>query len=129
MKLVVQRSLNSSVSVNNKIVGEINHGYVVLVGFNVDDSVSDIDYLINKLINLRIFEDREGKMNLSIKDVGGSILSISQFTLYDKAKILYDIWNHKLKEKNINVETGIFGADMTVNITNDGPVTIILESR
>lgn len=146
MKLVAQRSLNSSVSVNNKIVGEINHGYVVLVGFNVDDSVNDIDYLINKLINLRIFEDREGKMNLSIKDVGGSILSISQFTLYadvrngnrpsfteamafDKAKILYDIWNHKLKEKNINVETGIFGADMTVNITNDGPVTIILESR
>ena len=116
MKLVVQRSLNSSVSVNNKIVGEINHGYVVVVGFNVDDSVNDIDYLINKLINLRIFEDREGKMNLSIKDVGGSILSISQFTLYadvrngnrpsfteamsfDKAKILYDIWNHKLKEK------------------------------
>ena len=146
MKLVVQRSLKSNVSVNNKIVGKIDHGYVVLVGFSVDDNVNDIDYLVNKLINLRIFEDREGKMNLSIKDVGGSVLSISQFTLYadarngnrpsftksmsfDKAKILYDIWNKKLKEKNVNVETGIFGADMTVNIINDGPITIILESR
>ena len=145
MKLVVQRSLNSSVSVNNKIVGEINHGYVVLVGFNVDDSASDIDYLINKLINLRIFEDREGKMNLSIKDVNGELLIISQFTLYgntkdgnrpsfieaedpEKANRLYEYFMAKCKENGIEkVEKGIFGAHMDVSLINDGPNTIIME--
>lgn len=146
MKLVVQRSLNASVTVDNNIVGKIDHGVVVLVGFHADDKVEDIDILVNKLLNLRIFEDSEGKMNLSIQDVKGSILSISQFTLYastkkgnrpsfvesmpyEEAYKMYDIWNQKLKENNIQVETGIFGTDMKVSLTNDGPVTIILESR
>lgn len=146
MKLLVQRSLNSSVTVDNKVVGSIDRGMVVLVGFKNDDTEKDIDILVNKLLNLRIFEDTEGKMNLSLLDVNGSILSISQFTLYastkkgnrpsyidameyKKAEEFYNIWNNKLKEQNIKVETGIFGSDMKVSITNDGPVTIILESR
>lgn len=145
MKIVVNRSLNSSVSVNNEIVGKINKGLVLLVGFTYNDNIDDIDYLVNKVINLRIFEDSEGKMNKSLLDVNGEILSISQFTLYsdtrkgnrpsfkdalgyEEALKLYEIFNEKLKEKNIKVETGIFGEDMLVNINNDGPVTIILES-
>lgn len=145
MKLIVQRSLNSNVSVDNNIVGQIDKGLVVLVGFTYNDTEKNIDYLVNKLINLRIFDDEMGVMNKSLLDVGGSVLSISQFTLYadtkkgnrpsyinalksEEATILYDLFNKKLKEKNINVETGIFGADMKVSITNDGPVTIILES-
>lgn len=146
MKLVIQRSLNSSVMVNNNIVGEIDYGLVVLVGFTVNDTMDDIDILVNKLLNLRIFESSDGKMNLSIQDVKGSILSISQFTLYantkkgnrpsfieampsEQAHKMYDAWNRKLKQRNIKVETGIFGADMKVSLINDGPVTIILESR
>lgn len=146
MKLLVQRSLNSGVSVNNKIVGEINKGLVVLVGFTENDSEKNVDYLVNKLIHLRIFDDENGIMNKSLIDVGGSILSISQFTLYadtkkgnrpsyikalksDEATVLYDLFNKKLKELNLNVQTGIFGADMLVSINNDGPVTIILESE
>lgn len=145
MRLLVQRSLKSSVTVNNKIVGSIDNGLVVLVGFKVDDTEKDIDYLISKLINLRIFDDKDGIMNKSILDVGGSILSISQFTLYantkkgnrpsyvdsmksDEAKKLYELFNEKLKEY-VNVQTGIFQSDMKVSITNDGPVTIMLESR
>ncbi|MDO4963591.1 MAG: D-aminoacyl-tRNA deacylase [bacterium] len=145
MKILVQRSLNSSVEVDSKIVGKIDKGLVLFVGFTNSDSSSDIDYLIKKVLNLRIFDDDDGVMNKSIKDVGGSILSISQFTLYadskkgnrpsyinalngDEAIKLYDEFNKKLSEF-INVETGIFGADMKVNITNDGPVTIMLESR
>ena len=145
MRILVQRSLNSSVSVDNKIVGSIDKGLVLLVGFTHSDDSSKIDYLINKVLNLRIFDDENGVMNKSVLDVGGSILSISQFTLYadskkgnrpsyinalggDTATILYDEFNNKLSEY-IHVETGVFGADMCVNITNDGPVTILLESR
>lgn len=145
MKILVQRSLKSSVSVNNEVVGSIDSGLVLLVGFTHTDTSEDINYLIKKVINLRIFDDENGVMNKSILDIGGSILSISQFTLYaetkkgnrpsyinamggELAKKLYDEFNNKLSEY-VSVETGIFGADMKVNIINDGPVTILLESR
>ena len=145
MKVVVQRAVNASVKINEKINGSINHGLVLLVGFTYGDTTSDIDYMVNKIVNLRIFDDEFGVMNKSILDVGGSILSISQFTLYadtkkgrrpsyadalkgEEATILYDLFNQKLSEFVI-VETGIFGADMKVTLTNDGPVTIIMESR
>jgi len=145
MRILVQRSKESSVSINDKIVGKINKGYVIFVGFKHTDKIEDIDYLINKLLNLRIFEDENGNMNKNIKEVSGEVLSISQFTLYsdtkkgnrpsfievmefDKAKKLYTIFNEKLKE-HIHVETGIFGENMIININNDGPVTIMLESR
>lgn len=143
MKVVVQRSLNSSVSVNNKVVGKIDYGFVLLVGFKDTDTVNDVANMVKKIINLRIFADENHKMNRSILDVKGSILSISQFTLYailngrrpsyvkamnsSDAKKLYDIFNEKLREY-VKVETGIFGADMKVNIVNDGPVSIIIES-
>ena len=145
MKVVVQRSKKSSVEVANVVVGSIDKGLVVLVGFTHGDDIHDIEYLVDKIINLRIFDDENGVMNKSILDVNGSILSISQFTLYAdtlkgrrpsyvnalkniEAKPLYDLFNEKLREK-IKVETGIFGSDMKVAITNDGPVTIIMESR
>lgn len=145
MKLVVQRSLNSSIMVDNKIVGSIPFGLVILVGFTNGDTLEDLNYLKEKLLHLRIFDDENGVMNKSVLDVGGSILSISQFTLYadtkkgrrpsyinamksEEATILYEKWNTLLRE-SIQVETGIFGADMKVSITNDGPITIILESR
>lgn len=145
MRVVIQRSLKSSVEINKKIVGSIDQGLVVLVGFTLSDSEKDIDYIIKKIINLRIFDDDDGVMNKSLLDVDGSILSISQFTLYADAKKgrrpsyvkamrpeeafkMYDLFNNKLKEY-VNVETGVFGADMKVSITNDGPVTIILESE
>ena len=145
MRVLVQRSLESRVSVDGKIVGKIDKGLVLLVGFTHDDDSNKIDYLIKKVLNLRIYDDENGVMNKSILDVGGSILSISQFTLYadtkkgnrpsyinamggDKSTLLYDEFNKKLSE-NIHVETGIFGADMKVEITNDGPITIMLESR
>lgn len=145
MRVLVQRSLNSSVSVNKKIVGEIDSGLVLLVGFTENDTEKEIDYLVSKVVNLRIFDDEDGIMNKSILDVNGSILSISQFTLYanckkgnrpsyiealpgDKAKPLYELFNKKLKQY-CKVEEGIFGADMKVSIQNDGPITILLESR
>ena len=144
MKVVLQRSLKSSVSINNKIVGSIDKGLVVLVGFTDGDNETNIDYMVRKIVNLRIFDDENGVMNKSILDVGGSILSISQFTLYgdtkkgnrpsylkamkgDNATKLYDKFNKKLSEY-VNVETGVFGSDMLVSITNDGPITIIIES-
>lgn len=145
MRAIVQRSLNSHVSVNQKIVGEIDRGLVVLVGFTENDGEKEIDYLVSKIVNLRIFDDENGVMNQSLLDVNGSILSISQFTLYanckkgnrpsyiealesKKAKPLYELFNQKLK-KYCKVEEGIFGADMKVSIQNDGPITILLESR
>ena len=144
MRLVIQRSLKSSVEVEGKVVGKIQHGLVILVGFTEGDSEKEIDYLVDKVIHLRIFDDKNGVMNLSLLDVEGSILSISQFTLYadashgrrpsyinalngEKAKVLYELWNQKLKNKGIDVKTGIFGADMSVSLINDGPVTILLE--
>lgn len=143
MRVLVQRSLVSSVTVNRKITGKIDKGLVLLVSFTDGDDEIIIDKMIKKIINLRIFDDENGVMNKSILDAHGSILSISQFTLYadtkkgnrpsyikalkgDKATILYDLFNQKLS-KYIDVQTGIFGADMQVDITNDGPVTILLE--
>ena len=144
MRIVVQRTKKSSVKVNSKIVGAIDNGLTLLVGFTDTDTSKEIDYMVDKVINLRIFDDENGVMNKCLLDVQGSILSISQFTLYadaskgrrpsyikalsgDKATLLYDEFNRKLKEKNIHVETGIFGADMEVSLINDGPVTILLE--
>ena len=143
MKIVVQRSLKSSVKVDNKVVGSIQHGLVLLVGFTYKDNLDIIDYMVDKVLNLRIFDDENGIMNKSLLDVGGDILSISQFTLYadsrkgrrpsyvnalngEEAIKLYDIFNEKLRS-HVKVETGIFGAEMEVSITNDGPITIILE--
>ncbi len=143
MRVLVQRSLDSSVLVDDKIVGKIESGLVLLVGFTYGDSKKEIDYMVDKVINLRIFDDENGVMNKSLMDVKGSILSISQFTLYGNAKKgrrpsyvdalggedaskLYDEFNNELLKHNIKVETGIFGADMVVNITNDGPVTLLL---
>ena len=145
MRVLVQRSLNSSVSVDGNIIGSIDKGLVLLVGFTEGDNSEKIDYLVKRVLNLRIFDDENGVMNKSILDVGGSILSISQFTLYadtkkgnrpsyinalggENAIKLYDEFNKKLSQF-IHVETGKFGADMKVNILNDGPVTILLESR
>jgi len=143
MRVLVQRSKYSQVKVNNNIVGAINHGLVLLVGFTYNDNEEIIDKMINKILKLRIFDDENGVMNKSILDIGGEILSISQFTLYantkkgnrpsyiealngNDASKLYSLFNEKLT-KEIKVETGIFGSDMEVNITNDGPITIMLE--
>ncbi len=145
MRVVVQRSKNSNVSVDDKIVGEINKGLCILVGFTDGDAEADIDHIVKKVINLRIFDDENGIMNKNILDVGGSILSISQFTLYadtkkgnrpsyikamkgESAIKLYELFNQKLKEY-VDVQTGIFGADMLVSIENDGPVTILMDSK
>lgn len=145
MRIIVQRCDRANVVVDKKIVGEIDKGMMLLVGFTHTDTEKEIDYLVNKVLNLRIFDDENGVMNKSLLDINGSILSISQFTLYgdarkgnrpsyinalggDKATLLYDKFNEKLREK-IHVETGIFGADMKVDFVNDGPVTIILEKE
>ena len=145
MRVILQRSKNSKVTIDGKINGKIDKGYVALVGFTEGDNTDIIDKMIKKLVNLRVFEDDNEKMNLSILDIGGSILSISQFTLYanskkgnrpsfieamnpEEASKLYDIFNQKLSEI-LHVETGIFGADMKVEIYNDGPVTIMLDSE
>ncbi len=145
MKVVIQRALESSVEVNHKTVGKIPFGLVILVGFTENDIEQDILYIVKKVINLRIFPDELNIMNKSILDVKGSILSISQFTLFadtkkgnrpsyikalngNLAKTLYDTFNAELK-KYVSVETGIFGADMQVNIKNDGPITIIIDSK
>lgn len=145
MRVVVQRSKESSVIIDGKVNGKINKGFVLLVGFTFGDTKEIVDKMINKIINLRIFSDSDDKLNLSLKDINGEILSISQFTLYaklngrrpsftkalnyDEAKDLYDYFNEELRNLDINVETGVFGSDMTVNITNDGPVTIIIDSE
>lgn len=143
MRAIVQRSQESSVTVLDKVVGSIKSGLVVLVGFTQDDTIKDIEYIVDKIINLRIFD---GTPELSVKDLNGEILAISQFTLYANAKKgrrpsyiealknteaieLYNIFIDKLKESNLKIATGIFGADMLVNIKNDGPFTIILDSK
>lgn len=145
MRILVQRSLHSKVTVNKKVVGEIENGLVLFVGFTFDDNEKDIDYLVKKVLNLRVFDDENGVMNKSILDVGGSILCVSQFTLYGDARKgnrpsyvkalggeeaikLYDLFNQKLSQF-VLVEKGVFGAEMLVDIQNDGPVTILLESK
>lgn len=146
MKVVIQRSKNSSVKINDEIVGSINKGLVVLLGVGKNDTIDDIDYLVNKIINLRIFEDELGKMNKSLLDVDGEILLVSQFTLYgdtkkgrrpsfinagdqEKAKEYYEMFKDKLINIGILTQTGVFQADMEVNIVNDGPVTILIDTE
>ena len=146
MRIVVQRVNESNVKVDNKIVGQINKGFVVLLGIKSTDTKKDVDYLVRKLINLRIFSDENDKMNLDIKTVNGELLIISQFTLYgdckksgnrpsfsDSAKPdiaipLYEYFIEECKKQIPIVQTGIFGADMKVSLVNDGPVTLILDS-
>lgn len=143
MRLIVQRVKNAKVEVENKIVGQINQGYMVLIGVGPNDTEKEADYLAKKLINLRVFEDKNGKMNLSIKDVKGELLLISQFTLYadcsggnrpsfinaanpGKANELYEYFCKKCAE-SVQVQKGVFGAHMEVTLQNSGPVTILLE--
>jgi len=145
MRVVVQRAKNAKVQINNKVNGSIDNGLVILVGFTYGDTIEDINYMINKIVNLRIFDDEAGVMNKSILDVDGKVLSISQFTLYadtkkgrrpsyvnalngEEAIKLYDLFNNKLNEI-VHTETGVFGSEMQVTLTNDGPITIIMESR
>ena len=144
MKLVVQRVKNSKVEVEGKTVGEIDKGFLVLLGVTHNDNKETADYLVKKLCNLRVFEDENGKMNLSLKDIDGKLLIVSQFTLYadctsgnrpsfvdaakpDIANELYEYFCSKCEENGLEVQKGIFGADMKVSLLNDGPVTIILE--
>ena len=145
MRIIVQRCDKAEVRVEGKIVGKINYGMMLLVSFTYGDTEKEIDYLVNKVLNLRIFDDENGVMNKSILDINGEILSISQFTLYantskgnrpsyidalkgEDAIKLYDMFNKKLKSK-IHTETGVFGAEMKVDFINDGPITILLEKE
>lgn len=144
MKVVIQRSLEANVKVNSKIVGRIDKGYVVLVGFSSNDDESILPKMAKKIINLRIFEDENNKMNYDIKKIDGQILLISQFTLYSildgnrpsfkdalnykDAKALYEKFIEELRKYDIKVETGIFGEYMKVSLVNDGPVTILIDS-
>ncbi|WP_139490342.1 D-aminoacyl-tRNA deacylase [Brevibacillus dissolubilis] len=145
MRVVIQRSKEASVTVDGEIVGQINHGLVLLVGVTHEDTEKDVDFVADKIANLRIFEDEDGKMNHSVLDVGGQILSISQFTLYgdcrkgrrpnfmsaarpEQAEPLYEQLNQKLRDKGLHVETGRFGKMMDVRLLNHGPVTLIVES-
>ena len=144
MKLVVQRVSNASVEVEGKIVGQIEEGLMVLVGFGENDTQKEADYLSKKLVKLRIFQDENGRMNKSVKDIGGKLLLVPQFTLYahtkknrpsfhralapDKATELFDYFAARCSEE-IDVETGEFGAYMRVSLLNNGPVTILLEKE
>ena len=144
MKIILQKVKKASVSVDNKVVGNIDKGYCLLVGVHKESTEEDAKYLAKKVAQARLFEDENDKINLSLKDVGGSILSVSQFTLYadtkkgnrpsftsaagaEKANELYEKFNEYLKEEGVTVETGIFQTMMEVNIVNDGPVTIVYE--
>lgn len=147
MKAVIQRVSQASVTINNEIKGKIDFGFLILLGVTEDDSLEDADWLIGKISNMRIFGDNEGKMNLSIQDIKGSFLVISQFTLYastkkgnrpsfikaakpDIAIPLYEYFVKRLHQTTqLKVKTGEFGADMKVNLINDGPVTIIIDSK
>jgi len=146
MRAVVQRVTEANVIVSEKVVGEIKKGFLVLLGVEENDEVKDCDYLVEKIINLRIFEDHEEKMNLSLMDIQGELLVVSQFTLLgdcrkgrrpsfiaaarpEKANDLYTMFVNKAKSYGIKVETGIFQAEMKVNLCNDGPVTLMLDSK
>ncbi|WP_432358446.1 D-aminoacyl-tRNA deacylase [Sporosarcina sp. UB5] len=146
MKVVLQRSGEASVTVDGEVTGSIRKGYVLLVGITHDDTKEDADYIAKKIAGLRLWEDEEGKMNRSIDEVDGEILSVSQFTLYgdvrkgrrpsfidaarpEKAEPIWNYFNDALREQGLTVETGVFGAMMDVSLVNDGPVTIIIESK
>ena len=146
MRAVVQRVKRSSVKVDGEVKGAIEKGFNVLLGISKNDTISDLKYIKDKILNLRVFEDENDKMNLSILDVKGELLIISQFTLYgdcrkgrrpnfmealggEEAKVLYDEFLELFKEDDIKVQCGVFGADMEVEIINDGPVTLLLESK
>lgn len=146
MRAVVQRVLEANVKVDGNIVGEINKGILVFLGVGEDDNNNDLEYMVEKILGLRIFEDENGKMNLSLMDVRGEILIISQFTLYgdvrkgkrpsftssahpEIAENMYNQFIGKCREKGLKVEEGIFGADMKVGLINDGPVTILIDSK
>ena len=145
MKIIVQRVKQAQVSIEGQVYSQIKQGLLLLVGVGPEDQAEDLDYAVKKLVNMRIFSDAEGKMNLSVKDIKGEILSISQFTLFadtkkgnrpaftgaakpDMAEAFYQDLNRELA-KEIPVETGVFGADMQVELINDGPVTIILDTK
>lgn len=146
MRAVIQRVSQAAVSINEREVGRIDHGLLILLGVHDTDTQTDVDYLIKKIAQMRIFEDEQGKMNLSIEDVKGALLSISQFTLFADTKKgnrpsfiaaarpetaipLYEAFNEGLRQRGITVETGEFGADMAVSLVSDGPVTIIIDSQ
>ena len=146
MRVVLQRVSHASVTVEEKVIGKIQRGFLLLVGVTHDDTMEDMDYLVRKIVQMRIFEDEEGKLNRSIQDIGGEILSVSQFTLYaytkkgnrpsfskaapgDVALEMFEQFNGLLRDTGIPVETGQFGADMKVELLNDGPVTILLDSK
>ena len=146
MRIVLQRVAHASVTVDEKVIGKIQRGFLLLVGVTHDDAMEDMEYLVRKIVQMRIFEDEEGNLNRSIQDIGGEILSVSQFTLYaetkkgnrpsfskaapgDVAIEMFEQFNGLLTETGIPVETGQFGADMKVELLNDGPVTILLDSK
>ncbi len=146
MKAVIQRVKRANVKVEDQIVGEIQHGLLILLGVTSSDTVKDVETLVQKIIHLRIFEDKDDKMNHSLLDEKGSILSVSQFTLYSDvrkgrrpnfmqaaepqyANELYELFNQRIKDDGVHVETGQFGAMMDVELVNDGPVTIIMETK
>ena len=145
MKAVIQRVSEASVKVDGNIVGEINTGFMLLIGIDEKDEKADADWLVQKILNLRIFGDENDKLNLSIKDINGEILCISQFTLIadykkgnrpsfikaakpDKAIPLFEYFKEELSKSDLRIESGIFGADMKVSLINDGPVTIVMDS-
>ena len=146
MKVVIQRVSEARVNVDEKTVGEINNGLLLLVGIDEDDEKADADWLVQKILNLRIFGDEEGKLNLSVQDIKGQILCISQFTLIadykkgnrpsfikaakpDKAIPLFEYFKEEISKSGVKLESGIFGADMKVSLLNDGPVTIVMDSK
>lgn len=146
MKIVIQRVSESSVKVESKIVGEIKKGLLLLIGIDEEDEKTDADWLVQKILNLRVFGDEEGKLNLSVLDISGEILCISQFTLIadykkgnrpsfikaakpEKAIPLFDYFKTEISKSGLKTESGIFGADMKVSLLNDGPVTIVMDSK
>ncbi len=146
MKVLVQRVYNCSLEVNGELISKIDKGLLVYLGVKVGDTETDLNYLVNKVGNLRVFEDEKGKMNLSVKDVSGEIMLVSQFTLYgdcshgfrpsyskaeepQKANLLYEKFGAELRKQNIEVKMGVFGADMKIAYVNDGPVSIVIEKE